>query len=229
MGFTIPSFADECKAFAKTSFGASFEHPFVLALADGSLDPQLFRFYQIQDAKYLEAFSDACALLSTKVKDPEDKIWLLDAAKMALVVEGELHIGYGKSLGFTKDTIAKTEATPNNLGYQNHMITNCLRGTVVEGFASLSPCPWLYIELGQHLVEKMGTIPESHPYAAWLRMYSNPAFNEYMDNLLSRLQKYADQVNQSARERAKFAFRQSCDYEWLFWDQAWNKQTWPSR
>ncbi|GBF42510.1 TenA-like transcription activator [Leptospira ellinghausenii] len=227
--FLIPPFALECKTFAKTSFGASFNHPFVLSLADGSLDPKLFRFYQIQDAKYLEAFSDACAILSTKVKDPDDKLWFIDAARMALVVEGQLHLGYGKSLGYDAKTIANTEPTPNNLAYQNHMVATALQGTILEGLCAIAPCPWLYVELGQHILREKGSIPDDHPYASWLTMYSDPGFNEYMSNLLTRLQKYADLSDSESKNRAKVAFQQSCNYEWMFWEQAWTNQNWPSR
>lgn len=227
--FPIPSFAERCKLAAKQSFGASFSHPFVRALADGSLDPKIFRFYQIQDAKYLESFSDACAILSTRVTDPEDKLWLIDAARMALVVESQLHMGYGKTLGYDANTIAETEPTPNNLAYQNHMISSVVKGSVVEGFAAIAPCPWLYIDLGQHLLKEKGTISDDHPYASWLLMYSDPGFNEYMTNLLARLQKYADLSDEDSKKRAVVAFQQSCNYEWMFWEQAWTEQSWPSR
>ncbi|WP_411821918.1 TenA family protein [Leptospira sp. 'Mane'] len=224
--FPIPPFAKACKEKSKEAFGASFVHPFVVALADGSLPPETFRFYQIQDAKYLESFSDACAILSTKANDPKDKLWLIDAARMSLVVENELHLNYGKKLGYDAKTIADTEPTPNNLAYQNHMVSTALKGSSVEGLSAIAPCPWLYIELGQHLLQKMGTIPNDHPYGDWLRMYSDPGFNEYMKNLLSLLQKWADQTDEATREKAVFAFEKSVHYEWMFWEQAWTKQTW---
>ncbi|MDF3820677.1 TenA family protein [Leptospira sp. 96542] len=227
--FLIPPFAKRCKDSAKQSFGASYTHPFVVALANGSLEPEIFKFYQIQDAKYLESFSDACAILSTKVIDPEDKLWLIDAARMALVVESELHMGYGKTLGYDSKTIAETEPTPNNLAYQNHMVASVQKGSILEGFAAIAPCPWLYIELGQHLLREKGQIEDSHPYAAWLRMYSDPGFNSYMENLLARLQKYANLSDEATKNRAVAAFGFSVHYEWMFWDQAWTKQKWPNQ
>jgi thiaminase/transcriptional activator TenA len=85
----------------------------------------------------------------------------------------------------------------------------------------------LYIELGQHLLDELGTIDDDHPYAEWLRMYSDPEFNDYMQNLLARLQRYADAADDAARERAVEAFRTSVRYEWMFWQQAWEEQDWP--
>lgn len=225
--FTVPPFARACIDAAGGAWRASFEHPFVRALAKGELSPERFRFYQMQDARYLEAFADASALISTRCSAPSDKLWFVDAARLALVVEGELHAGYGERLGYGPDDIAALELTPNNRAYQNHMVATAERGTLVEAVAALAPCPWLYIDLGQHLLRELGTIADAHPYAAWLRMYSDPQFNDYMENLLERLQRFADAADDGARARAKDAFVASARYEWMFWEQAWTEQRWP--
>lgn len=227
MSFTVPPFARECLENARDAWGASFDHPFVRELAEGTLNPQLFRFYQMQDARYLEAFSDACALISTRADAPADKLWFIDAARMALVVEGQLHAGYGRRLGYTAQDVAELELTPNNRAYQDHMVSTAARGSMVEAIAAIAPCPWLYIELGQHLLREYGAPADDHPYADWLRTYSDPAFNQYMDNLLARLQRAADAHDDAARARARSAFLTSARYEWMFWQQAWERQSWP--
>lgn len=225
--FTIPPFARACIEAAAGAWRASFDHPFVRALAEGTLDAERFRFYQMQDARYLEAFADAASLISVRCADPADKLWFIDAARMALVVEAELHAGYGRALGYTPDDVASIELTPNNRAYQNHMVSAAQRGTLVEAVAALVPCPWLYIDLGQHLLRELGTIDDAHPYADWLRMYSDPQFNQYMNDILERLQRFADAADDAARERAKGAFVVSARYEWMFWEQAWTGQEWP--
>lgn len=225
--YPVPPFAAACVDASRDSWGASFDHPFVHALAEGTLEAERFRFYQMQDARYLEAFSDAAALISTRCPDPDDKLWFIDAARLALVVEGELHAGYGEQLGYDADDIAALTLTPSNRAYQDHMISTAQRGTLVEAVAALTPCPWLYIELGQRMEAAMGAIPNDHPYADWLAMYRDPEFNEYMANLLNRLQRFADAADEAARERATTAFQTSIRYEWMFWDQAWTQQEWP--
>lgn len=225
--FTVPPFASACIDAAAGAWRASFDHPFVRALASGELDAERFRFYQMQDARYLEAFADASALIATRCSSPADKLWFIDAARMALVVEGELHAGYGRRLGYGPKEIAALELSPNNRAYQNHMIATAQTGTLVEAVAALAPCPWLYVDLGQHLLRELGTIEDAHPYAAWLRMYSDPQLNEYMENLLERLQRFADAADAGARARAQTAFVASARYEWMFWEQAWTQQAWP--
>ncbi len=228
-GFVVPPFAQRCIDAAGTAWGASFEHPFVLALAAGTLDGDRFRFYQMQDARYLEAFADTASLISTRCVKPVDKLWFVDAARMALVVEAELHAGYGEKLGYNADDIAAIELTPNCRGYQNHMISTAQRGTLVEAVGALAPCPWLYVELGQHLMRELGgSVSDDHPYADWLRMYADPGFNDYMMNMLERLERFAEQADEASRVLAIEAFVVSARYEYMFWDQAWTFQKWPT-
>src|SRR5690606_25459427 len=99
------------------------------ALADGTLEPARFRFYQMQDARYLEAFADACALIAARCPEPDAKLWFLEAACLAHAVEAELHAGYGARLGFTPKDIAALSLTPNNRAYQNHMVATAQCGT----------------------------------------------------------------------------------------------------
>lgn len=227
MPFAIPPFARTCLDAAEAAWQAAFDHPFVRALADGTLDADRFRFYQMQDARYLEAFADACSLISTRCVRSSDKLWFIEAARLAIVVERQLHEGYGRTLGYTPDDIASLTLTPNNRAYQDHMIATSLRGPLVESVAAVTPCPWLYVALGQHFQERLGPVSDTHPYADWLRMYADPGLDLYMDELLSRLEVFAESADESDRARAVDSFVTSVRYEWMFWQQAWDRQTWP--
>lgn len=223
----VPAFGEACLTAAGEAWGASFDHPFVTALAEGTLAADKFKFYQMQDARYLEAFADACSLISVRCPRPDDKLWFIEAARLALVVESQLHEGYGARLGYTAKDIAALALTPNNRAYQNHMIAEAQRGTLVEAVAALTPCPWLYTEVGRYLEAEFGAVSDDHPFADWLRTYADPSFVVYTNELLERLQRFADAADAEARGRAREAFAVSARYEWMFWQQAWNMQTWP--
>jgi thiaminase/transcriptional activator TenA len=224
----VPPFAARLRAAADAPWRASATHPFVAALADATLDAARFRFYQMQDARYLEAFADGCAIVATRVADPADKIWWLEAARLALVVERDMHQEYGKSLGYGAADIAALELTPNCHAYTKHMLATAHAGSLVEAIAALVPCPWVYVDLGTTLLERLGgAIPDDHPYANWLRMYSDPAFDEYMTIMLRQLQAAADASGPAEQARAEAAFVASVRYEWMFWEQAWTQQRWP--
>ena len=64
-------FTDIAMELSKEAWQASFHHPFVLQLQEGNLDPSIFRYYLIQDAYYLKAFSEAYHLLADKTLNEE--------------------------------------------------------------------------------------------------------------------------------------------------------------
>jgi len=225
--FDLPPFAAVLRAHAAHDFGRSFAHPFVLSLANGTLAASTFKFYQMQDARYLESLADAASLISTRVPDPEGKMWWIDAARLALVVERSLHLDYGSKLGYGLEDISALALTPTSRAYQSHLIDAATRGSLVEAIAAFSPCPWLYASLGAHLQRTYGPPPDDHPYANWIRTYAAPDFLTYMEKLLAHLQAAADAAGPRERERAKEAFLVSVRYEWGFWEQAWTREKWP--
>ncbi|TDI76981.1 MAG: thiaminase II [Bacteroidetes bacterium] len=226
--FQVPPFAARCLSSAESVWRDSFEHPFVKGLIDGSLDPQKFRFYQMQDARYLEAYADVCSIISTRVVDPSEKLWFIEGARMAIIVERALHENYGKKIGYSADDIAGLKLSPNNRAYQNHMLAAANHGTVLEALAALAPCPWLYADIGQEIISSGSAPSDSHPFKDWIDEYADPIFVEYTNQLLAYMQSYADNSSdEDEKERAVELFCLSARYEHLFWDQAWTGQTWP--
>ncbi len=223
----VPPFAARCLATAADAWHASLQHPFVRGIINGDLPQEKFRFYQMQDARYLEAYAAASALVAARCSNPDDMLWFIDSARIALVTERSLHTNYGLKLGYDAAAIAAVTLTPNNHAYQDHMIAVAQRGSMVEAVAALTPCPWLYIAIGKALLEELGTVSAAHPYAEWLSMYSDPQFDSYLAELLAKLQRYSDEADESARQRALKAFHTGIRYEWMFWEQAWQLQTWP--
>ncbi|MFB6271800.1 MAG: thiaminase II [Salinibacter sp.] len=215
---------------AADAWGASFGHPFVRVLVDGSLDSARFKVYQMQDAHYLEAIADAFVQIGVRCPDPDDKLWFVEAAERALRTERSLHLHYGDALGYGPEDLRTLELTPTNRVYQSHMLERIQRGTRLTALAAVTPCPWLYRELGARIWDDLGgAVGDDHPYADWIRRYADPDPDETMDlgELLGRLDRWADRHDAAARERALTAFRTSARYEYMFWEQAWTRQDWP--
>lgn len=181
----------------------------------------------MQDARYLEAYADVCSILSTRFALPDKKLWFIEGAKLALIVEQELHQTYGKQFGYTANDIRALTLTPHARAYQNHMLTAAHGASLIEAVAALAPCPWLYTDIGMQIKNSLGTIPDDHPYGNWLATYSDPSFVAYTEQLLGIMEEVAQEHGPSYQSRAIEAFQVSVSYEWMFWDQAWNMQEWP--
>ena len=65
-------FTDIAMELSKEAWQASFIIP-LFTVARGNLEPAIFRYYLIQDAYYLKAFSEAYHLLAEKTSNQEMK------------------------------------------------------------------------------------------------------------------------------------------------------------
>jgi thiaminase/transcriptional activator TenA len=60
-----------------------------------------------------------------------------------------------------------------------------------------------------------------------LATYADPVFITYTNELLAHMERIAEGVGSEVKTKAMHGFDLSVRYEWMFWDQAWNLQSWP--
>ncbi|MEQ4563040.1 MAG: thiaminase II, partial [Acinetobacter sp.] len=82
--------------------------PFNQELAAGTLAPEAFCHYVIQDAHYLLAYGRALAVAAAKAYDADDVMQFSEAAKIAIVVERSLHNDFMTAFNVSKETFEST-------------------------------------------------------------------------------------------------------------------------
>ena len=134
------------------------KHPFLVAMVDGTLSEENFRYYVVQDALYLEQFADCLRILSNnKDISREDSERLKDFAKGAEEAELSLHNSFFKEWNINAEG---AEEMPNCLLYTSYMKRIVATRPHAEGLAVLLPCFWVYMHVGQQMLElrkKLGT------------------------------------------------------------------------
>ena len=90
------------------------EQPFVKELAEGTLDVEKFRFYMIQDYRYLLQYAKVFAFGVIKTEDPE--LMRRFAGMVHDVLDGEMnvHKTYMARLGITEEEVANTPSALTN-------------------------------------------------------------------------------------------------------------------
>jgi thiaminase/transcriptional activator TenA len=203
---------------------ASFDHPFVRGIADGSLPLECFRYYVLQDSYYLTQFAKVQALGAAKAGD------LHTAARMAAHAQGTyeaelaLHRNFIRRLGITDEEKAKFRPAPTAYAYTSHLYRAALMGHLGDVIAAILPCYWLYYEIGEKL---KGSNPGEPIYQDWIAAYGSEWFRKLVEEQIGRLDEIADQVTESDRARMREHFIISSQYELLFWEMAWTLQKWP--
>src|SRR5712671_2295274 len=100
-----------------------FQHPFVVALGNGSLPRANFEFYIRQDALFLDELTKTFAYAITKTADHEEMEQFGKFLLNTLLVEADLHQRYGKRFGFTPGEISATRMAPTNYAYTRHLLS----------------------------------------------------------------------------------------------------------
>ncbi len=95
------SFTKRLHQLAKPIWDAQFKHPFVKALGKGTLPQRKFRYYILQDARYLEELARIFALGAQKAQDPDTALRFAKLVEETIVVERGLHETYGKQWKLT--------------------------------------------------------------------------------------------------------------------------------
>ena len=218
------TFTDELWVENADMYAAILDHPFLQGMQDGTLDPDIFAFYIVQDAKYLDAFATALRAAAAKAPNP-DWVELLTAdAEDSLDEERRLHEQVFGELGITGAAAADTEATPEAFGYMSFLVATAYDRPFEEAIAALLPCYWIYWEVGK----AMQANGSPHPtYQAWIDTYVSEGYGQSVRAVQDMVNAMASGANAEQRTRMRELFRRSSRYEWMFWDAAYHRRGWP--
>jgi thiaminase (transcriptional activator TenA) len=205
-------------------YGAILGHPFVTGLTDGSLAPESFRFYAIQDALYLRDFARALSIAAARAPRDEWIIMFDEHAAGALRVERALHESFFAGWSLTPEDVLATPLAPTNLAYTSYLLAVAYGSPFHEAVAALLPCYWIYWEVGKEL-ERKGS-PDAL-YARWIGTYASEEFGAIVRAVLAVADEIAEHVGPAARAAMRRHFVTTSRYEWMFWDMGYRREPWP--
>ncbi|SUZ78405.1 uncharacterized protein METZ01_LOCUS31259 [marine metagenome] len=217
------TFSDELWEANRDVYDAILEHPFLREMQDGSLSPDTFAFYTVQDARYLRAFANALSVAAGKAPDPRWTRQLEADAQGSLAAERRLHEEVFATHGLSSADIAQIESTPDGFAYINFLIATAHDRPFEEALAALLPCYLIYWEVGKAL-QAQGS--PNATYQAWIDDYISPRYAKTVTAFLEVIDSVAASADTATRERMHEQYRRGSQYEWLFWDAAYRHQTW---
>jgi thiaminase/transcriptional activator TenA len=231
------SFTESLRKKYENLWGLATGHPFVKALADGSLPRRKFTYYLIQDAKFLVETSRALALAASKETRPKEMLWLLGLAKETLAAERALHQDYLGNLGFTEQKLAESPWGAANAAYTRHLVAIASAYQPEAALCALLPCFWIYPAVGHKLLAH-GEPACDHPYRSWILQYGDPAFMDEAQRIRSYIDGYVESIRKEPLHELQAGscpphsaepmlnlletlFASGCRYEISFWEMAW--------
>lgn len=208
---------------ADACWEASFDHPFVKGIGNGTLSLEKFKYYVLQDAYYLHNFAKCQAYASAMAPDLATTASLADHAKGTYEAELALHRDFSKRLGVTEAEKENFKPAPTAYAYTSHMYRAVLTGNLGDVIAALLPCYWLYYEVGERLQAYQ---PEEKIYQEWIATYGGDWFRTLVEAQINRLDELAKRATDDELKRWKEHFIISSRYELAFWEMAWTLEDW---
>jgi thiaminase (transcriptional activator TenA) len=204
---------------------AIHELPFNRELAAGTLSPGRFRGYIIQDAIYLGQYSRTLAIAGAKAPDGPTLRTFVQSALEAVSVEQALHERYLAEFGVEPAQIASAEPSPDCLAYTSFLVATAYHEPWDVLVAALLPCFWIYWDVGSAIAKRTGP---NNPYRAWIETYADESFGEAVRQVIAITDHAAATVSHGIQIKMLDAFIRSSQYEWLFWDGAYQQRGWPA-
>lgn len=199
-------------------------HPFLTGLTDGSLEPEAFQFYVVQDAHYLREYARALSVAAARAPTEPDIAMFNRHAEGAVAVERSLHESFFADFGLTAEEVARTPLAPSNLAYTSYLLAVAYGGSFVELLGAVLPCYWIYCEVGKELSERGSPDPL---YARWIATYGGEEFGEIVRAVLALTDRIGPELSLAERQRAASRFVTTSRYEWMFWEMGYRRERWP--
>ena len=218
-------FSDEAWERTRRLREAIHRLPFNTELAAGSLTRERFRGYILQDALYLGRFSRALAIAAAKAPDSDAMQSFAQSALRAVAVEQALHGQYLREFGIDPARIGEAETSPDCLAYTSYLIAAAYHEPWEVLVAALLPCFRIYWDVGCAIAQRAAL---ENPYRAWIDTYADERFGKAVETAVAVGDRAAAAVTATARAAMLAAFVRACQYEWLFWDGAYQRRGWPS-
>ena len=90
--------------------------------------------------------------------------------------------------------------------------------------AALLPCFWIYWDVAGAITRQAAP---DNPYRAWIDTYADPRFGEAVQMVIEFADQAAAGATPATRASMLAAFARSAQYEYLFWDGAYQQRGWP--
>lgn len=196
------------------TYNAILNLPFLKKLADGSLDPEVFKFYIQQDALYLTHFGRVLAMIAAKSNQMTHSLAYIRYAEHALVVEKALHNSF--FVDFQLQDLGEMQPVCHH--YCHYLRSMAGFESIEVAMAATLPCFWIYKEVGNYIYQHH--LSEQNPYQRWINTYASEEFNDSVAHAIEICDEIASKTSPENRAQMTEAFLRASALEYEFWRAA---------
>ena len=196
-------------------------HPFVTQMADGTLPPEKFRYYMLQDYLYLKDYVKIFAAIIQKADDFEQIRFLSGELADTIGETFRTHIPYMKRLGITEEEIHSARPHMDNNAYTHYMLWEAQTGDVLTGLVTLLNCSWSYAYVAEKIVERCPDALRDKRYGSWFAGYVSESYRRTNQMLIDRIDALSGSIDDKTTAHLCEIFEKCCLFDLRFWDMVY--------
>ena len=218
------SFSEVLKRENQDIWDAILAHPYVKELGSATLPREKFTFYVKQDYQYLIDFGRCIGLAATKAEGIDEmRAW--GRRMEGILAENAMLVELSHKLEIKPEDIRYAEKMPTCEAYVNHLLKVAYMDSLGENVVALLPCMWTYQDVGDVLASIGGY--KGHPlYEDWCNAYAAPGYADLVQSYKDVVDEEAEKGGEQMKNKMRKHFKLSMRYELMFWDMAYNLETW---
>jgi thiaminase (transcriptional activator TenA) len=209
---------------ARETYEAILAHPFLDGLTSGTLPAECFTYFVAQHAAYLRDYARALSVVAAKAPSHADTAMLASHSADTADVELTLHSSLLPVLNITAEEVASIPVSPTTRAYTSYLLATVHGGTFAEGLAAVLPCYWISQRVGAELIAKGS--PDAR-YQLWIDTYRGDDYATPVEEVLELADRVGADLPGGEAWRTRTHFTTTARYEWMFWDAAWRRESWP--
>jgi thiaminase (transcriptional activator TenA) len=218
-------FAEELKQHSIKTWQEILDHRFIKELSKDTLPLNKFVFYLKQDHYFLGGFSKFLHSAKLKTNDNKMKEWLERLLFSTVNLEMKMQRDLLYSIGVTSPPpqvpidLASIIPSKTTLDYISFLEGVSSVGKFCEIVSVMAPCPWTYLEISQKLSR---VNIKNRAYKSWIQFYSSDESYKQVAEILQALNLLSEEEDQLHRQKMIYYFVSACNYEFCFWEMAYN-------
>ena len=190
-------------------------------MADGTLPPEKFRYYMLQDYLYLKDYVKIFAAIIQKADDFEQIRFLSGELADTIGETLRTHLPYMKRLGISEEEIRSARPHMDNSAYTHYMLWEAQAGDVLTGLVALLNCSWSYAYVAEKIIEHYpGALHDEH-YGSWFAGYVSESYRKTNQTLIDWIDALSGSIDEKKTEDLCGIFEKCCRFDLRFWDMVY--------
>ena len=194
------------------------QHDFVKQLAAGTLAPDSFRHYLVQDYLYLIHYTRVMAL-SVYKSDTLAQMRVGQAGINAMLdMEIGMYLDFCHQWGIALEALENAPESTVTIAYSRYILDAALSGSLAELYAAIAPCLMGYGEIGKRI--KAEGFITGNPYQPWIDVFSSDAFQAITAQNEAQINELLAHASPAQADKFQQLFNTASRMEVNFWQQA---------